>query len=106
MRIGLSKRQRRVLLAGTLLSCLPFSAAMAQDEPDSNDEVITVTGSRLVRTDLTAPSPITVVGEEDIKLAGNDKLRIEKELKDPKDRAQMVRDVLRSLGQPKVAEPA
>lgn len=41
-----------------------------------------------------------------IKLAGNDKLRIEKELKDPKERAQMVRDVLRSLGQPKVAEPA
>jgi transcription-repair coupling factor (superfamily II helicase) len=41
-----------------------------------------------------------------IKLAGNDKLRIEKELPDPKDRAQMVRDVLKSLGQPKVAEPA
>ncbi|NPC54505.1 transcription-repair coupling factor [Caenimonas soli] len=40
-----------------------------------------------------------------IKLAGNEKLRIERELKDPKDRAQMVRDVLRSLGQPKVAEP-
>ncbi len=38
-----------------------------------------------------------------IKLAGNEKLRIERELKDPKDRAQMVRDVLRSLGQPKVA---
>jgi transcription-repair coupling factor (superfamily II helicase) len=35
-----------------------------------------------------------------IKLAGNEKLRIERELKDPKDRAQMVRDVLRSLGQP------
>ncbi len=35
-----------------------------------------------------------------IKLAGNDKLRIERELKEPKDRAQMVRDVLRSLGQP------
>ncbi|MGE0329629.1 MAG: transcription-repair coupling factor [Ramlibacter sp.] len=40
-----------------------------------------------------------------IKLAGNEKLRIERELKEPKDRAQMVRDVLRSLGQPK-AEPA
>ena len=39
-----------------------------------------------------------------IRLAGNDKLRIEKELPEPKDRAQMVRDVLRSLGQPKVAE--
>jgi transcription-repair coupling factor (superfamily II helicase) len=39
-----------------------------------------------------------------IKLAGNDKLRIERELPEPKDRAQMVRDVLRSLGQPR-AEP-
>jgi transcription-repair coupling factor (superfamily II helicase) len=36
-----------------------------------------------------------------IKLAGNDKLRIERELPEPKDRAQMVRDVLRSLGQPR-----
>ncbi|MFC5497556.1 transcription-repair coupling factor [Caenimonas terrae] len=41
-----------------------------------------------------------------IKLAGNEKLRIERELPDPKDRAQMVRDVLRSLGQPRIAEPA
>ena len=36
-----------------------------------------------------------------IKLAGNEKLRIERELPDPKARAQLVRDVLRSLGQPK-----
>jgi transcription-repair coupling factor (superfamily II helicase) len=35
-----------------------------------------------------------------IKLAGNEKLRIERELPDPQARAQMVRDVLRSLGQP------
>lgn len=41
-----------------------------------------------------------------IKLAGNDKLRIEKSLVEVKDRAQMVRDVLKALGQPKVAEPA
>jgi transcription-repair coupling factor (superfamily II helicase) len=40
-----------------------------------------------------------------IKLAGNDKLRIERELPDPKMRAQMVRDVLKSLGTPKT-EPA
>ncbi|HEU4969850.1 TonB-dependent receptor domain-containing protein [Sphingomonas sp.] len=32
---------------------------------------IVVTGSRLARPDLTAPSPITVVGEDDIKLSGN-----------------------------------
>jgi transcription-repair coupling factor (superfamily II helicase) len=35
-----------------------------------------------------------------IKLAGNEKLRIERALPDPNARAQMVRDVLRSLGQP------
>jgi transcription-repair coupling factor (superfamily II helicase) len=35
-----------------------------------------------------------------IKLAGNEKLRIERELPDAKDRAQMVRDILRNLGQP------
>jgi transcription-repair coupling factor (superfamily II helicase) len=39
-----------------------------------------------------------------IKLAGNEKLRIERELKEPKDRAQQVREVLRLLGQPKVLE--
>ncbi|HEY0202355.1 MAG TPA: TRCF domain-containing protein, partial [Burkholderiaceae bacterium] len=38
-----------------------------------------------------------------IKLAGNDKLRIERELPTPKERAQMVRDVLRNLGQPQTA---
>ena len=35
-----------------------------------------------------------------IKLAGNDKLRIERALPEAKDRAQMVRDVLKSLGKP------
>jgi transcription-repair coupling factor (superfamily II helicase) len=35
-----------------------------------------------------------------IKLAGNDKLRIERALPEPKARAHMVRDVLRSLGTP------
>jgi len=39
-----------------------------------------------------------------IKLAGNEKLRIERELPEVKDRAQMVRDVLRSLGQPLAVE--
>ncbi|MDZ7939297.1 MAG: transcription-repair coupling factor [Rhodoferax sp.] len=38
-----------------------------------------------------------------IKLAGNEKLRIERELPEVKDRAQMVRDILKSLGQPVAA---
>jgi transcription-repair coupling factor (superfamily II helicase) len=37
-----------------------------------------------------------------IKLAGNDKLRIERATPEAKDRAQVVRDVLRSLGVPTV----
>jgi transcription-repair coupling factor (superfamily II helicase) len=41
-----------------------------------------------------------------IKLAGNDKLRIERETPEPKDRAQLIRDVLRALGAPKSVEPA
>ncbi len=35
-----------------------------------------------------------------IKLAGNDKLRIEREISAPADRAHYLRDLLRSLGQP------
>ncbi len=40
-----------------------------------------------------------------VKLAGNDKLRIDRESADPKDRAQYVRDVLRALGQPQAVAP-
>jgi transcription-repair coupling factor (superfamily II helicase) len=40
-----------------------------------------------------------------IKLVGNEKLRIERELPQPRERAQMVRDTLRSLGQPTAAAP-
>ncbi len=36
-----------------------------------------------------------------IKLAGNDKLRIERETPEPRDRAMAIRDVLRMLGTPK-----
>ncbi len=41
-----------------------------------------------------------------IKLAGNEKLRIERELPDPKARAHLVRDVLRALGTPRTADAA
>ena len=35
-----------------------------------------------------------------IKLAGNDKLRVEREIAEPAQRAAFVRDLLRSLGKP------
>jgi len=53
--------------------------------------------------------PMKIIGliqkNKHIKLVGNEKLRIERELPEVKDRTQMVRDILRSLGQP-VAEVA
>ena len=48
--------------------------------------------------------PMKIIGliqkNKHIKLVGNEKLRIERELPEVKDRTQMVRDILRSLGQP------
>ncbi len=41
-----------------------------------------------------------------IKLAGSEKLRIERALPEAKERAKMVRDVLRNLGQPKLEKAA
>lgn len=41
-----------------------------------------------------------------IKLVGNDKLRIDKSLKDPADRAHCVREILRLIGPPKETLPA
>jgi transcription-repair coupling factor (superfamily II helicase) len=39
-----------------------------------------------------------------IKLAGNDKLRIDREISAPADRAQYLRDLLKALGPPLAAE--
>jgi transcription-repair coupling factor (superfamily II helicase) len=42
----------------------------------------------------------------DIKLVGNERLRIEREAPEVRDRVQLVRDVFRSLGAPKLLEAA
>jgi transcription-repair coupling factor (superfamily II helicase) len=44
--------------------------------------------------------------DRQVKLAGNDKLRIERAIETPAERAQAVRDVLRALGPPMVAQVA
>ena len=50
----------------------PANAQDADETPlDSASNRIVVTGSRLVREDLEAPSPTTVVGEQAIELSGN-----------------------------------
>lgn len=40
-------------------------------EPNQELEEVIVTGSRLVRSDLSAPSPTTVIGEEAVQLSGD-----------------------------------
>jgi outer membrane receptor protein involved in Fe transport len=51
-----------------LLALAPF--ATAQQPQQEIDEVV-VTGSRLIRSDLSAPSPTTVINEEAIALSGD-----------------------------------
>lgn len=54
--------------------------------------------------------PMNIIGliqkNKHIKLVGNDKLRIERELPDPAARAQLVRDILKNLGLPLEAQTA
>ncbi|MEZ5696069.1 MAG: TonB-dependent receptor [Sphingomonadaceae bacterium] len=44
--------------------------AQAADGAEADNAPIIVTGSRIARPDLQSPSPVTVVGSEDIKLEG------------------------------------
>ena len=69
-------RSLRTALLGTSLACIPGTllAQEVQAAPDAEEaaeQPIVVTGSRLLRSDLQAPSPTTVVSEADIRLSGN-----------------------------------
>lgn len=73
------------LLCGAALFATPAAAQNAETTapeaepsdvaeeaaPAADGGMIVVTGSRLVRSDLSAPSPIAVVGQDDIALSGN-----------------------------------
>src|SRR5262245_13690459 len=52
------------------MGLLIAAPAIAQQAKQDMEEVI-VTGSRLVRTDLSAPSPTTVINEEALRLSGD-----------------------------------
>ena len=64
-------------------------------------------GPRQMSISFRAGAPIDVARiialvqkNRSVRLAGNDKLRIEREFADPRERVQYIRDVLRSLGEP------
>ncbi|BAK66500.1 TonB-dependent receptor-like protein [Sphingobium sp. SYK-6] len=63
-----------LLTTGALLLVATPSFAQTEEtapQAGGSGEEIVITGSRLVRTDLTAPSPTTVMSSEDIALSGN-----------------------------------
>lgn len=71
------KRFRRAALLGstaTLVASFALGAgAYAQDsaaEEEESIEEVVVTGSRIIRRDINAPSPVTVVGAADIQVSG------------------------------------
>lgn len=61
------KRRTCTALAGFASSLLFTGIAQAQSAPEgSNIESVIVTGSRIVRDGYSAPSPVSVLSEEDI----------------------------------------
>ncbi|RMB01538.1 TonB-dependent receptor-like protein [Eilatimonas milleporae] len=67
---------RRALLGTASLGlCLSATSAYAQDgtEDIQGEEVeeVTITGTRIKRSSLSAPVPVTALGAEDIKLSGS-----------------------------------
>ena len=80
--------------------CAPYGVVKVDAAP----EVISITFKKDAPID---PNKIIAMIQKNrhIKLAGNDKIRIEKSYDDPNVRAHMVRDVLRSLGEPLKIEP-
>lgn len=57
------------IIGGAILAAVSATPAMAQDEPTEVDEIV-VTGSRIIRSDLTSASPITITSGEDLRESG------------------------------------
>lgn len=70
-RLSFAQRRTHRLLALVCLHCAVSSVAVAQDEPQPIAlEEVTVTGSRIVRDGVTAPTPVTVVSAERVANLG------------------------------------
>jgi iron complex outermembrane recepter protein len=65
---------RARLLASSMIcgaAALSFAVpAYAQDQADTEVEAVVVTGSRIPQPNLTSTSPITVIGDQEVKLSG------------------------------------
>ena len=66
---------------GALAIALASAPAFAQDEGGDDaaadgGQAIIVTGSRIARPEIESPSPVSVVGSEDIKLQGTTRVEL------------------------------
>ncbi|PWW46276.1 transcription-repair coupling factor [Melaminivora alkalimesophila] len=96
-RFGKLPPQAQTLIDVHRLRCL--SQAYGVVKVDAAPGVITITFKPQPPVDPMAIIQL-IQKNKHIKLAGNEKLRIERALPDASARAQLVRDVLRSLGRP------
>ena len=100
-RFGKLPAQAQTLIDVHRLRCL--SQPYGVTKVDASPGAITISFKKNPPID-----PMKIIGliqkNKHIKLVGNEKLRIERALPEAKDRAQMVRDVLKNLGQPIVAQ--
>src|SRR5438874_12983224 len=64
-----ASRVRKYALAGSAALCLMPQAAHAQDVAQAKGglQAVSVTGTRIVRDGYSAPTPVTVVGAEQIQ---------------------------------------
>ena len=65
-----NKLFRRSMTALAVASTLSFPAVAQDNAADNNIEKIEVTGSRLSRTNMETPVPVTVIGRDDIVQTG------------------------------------
>lgn len=66
----IAKAVKLALLAGVAVSTLSTPAAFAAEEDEAKDEKITITGSRIKRTEIESSSPVQVTSSEEIALSG------------------------------------
>src|SRR5262245_8479558 len=66
-----SSLRRSMATLATLAAAAAPQYVLAQEPKQETLAEVVVTGSRLVRSDLSAPSPVTIVNEEAIQLSGD-----------------------------------
>ena len=66
----LAKAVRNALLCGVAATMTVAPAVLAEEEDEDEENTVTVTGSRIKRTDIEGSLPVTVIDREMIEMSG------------------------------------